>query len=61
MKRAVETSIIACAGISGPDGNPIKLTLVPDLRETMSFKNTVASSPSEILSLIDSLKQSVLD
>ena len=44
FRRAVETGIIVGSGI----GEKVKIKLVPDLREQVTYKNTVASSLSEI-------------
>lgn len=37
-------------------GTPARILLIPALRETMSFKNTVASSPAELREFLAILK-----
>jgi hypothetical protein len=48
MKRALETAVIVSGGK--------KIVLVPELRERMSFKNTVASSVAELKEFVAVLK-----
>lgn len=36
--------------------HPVRIVLVPSLREVMSFKNTVASSPAELKEFLQALK-----
>ena len=53
MKRALMTALLVSAK---PDRDqargPVRLTLVPDLREQVTYKNTVASSVEEIKSFV---------
>ena len=57
MKRALQTAIFTAAGLY--EGKSVKVVLVPEMREIMSFKNTVASSIAEIKEFVQSLKHDV--
>ena len=50
MRRALMTAILACSG--SRQGKPINLVLMPNLRERVSYKNTVAGSVSELEALV---------
>mmetsp|Transcript_24627 Transcript_24627/g.30700 ORF Transcript_24627/g.30700 Transcript_24627/m.30700 type:complete len:85 (-) Transcript_24627:498-752(-) len=54
MRRALMTALIACSKRPRVQGRvrPIKITLMPDLRENVTYKNTVASSVNEIKAFI---------
>jgi phosphohistidine phosphatase SixA len=52
MKRALQTAILCAAGMKN---KPTKIILIPELRETMTFKNTVASSSKELQAFVQGI------
>jgi broad specificity phosphatase PhoE len=51
MRRAVETAILCATGL----GLNLEICLIPLLREQITFKNTVCSTPDEIRTYITKL------
>ena len=52
MRRALNTALLAASFTDEPGTDPIKIVLMPCLRETVTYKNTVASSVAEITNFI---------
>ena len=53
MRRAVMTAIISTAGTGA------KIVLLPSLRERMTFKNTMCSTPAELKEMAENIRPNV--